>query len=93
MIWTVIWLPAAEQRLAAVWVATPNRNEVTKAANEIDLVQEVFPNSVGECLFDNVREYTQPPLTVEYEVDDVNRRVFVLNLWNTADGRPNVMGN
>ena len=93
MTWTVIWMPPAEQRLAAVWLAAPVRNDVTEAANEIDIVLEMFPNAVGECLFDDVREYTQPPLTVEYEVDDVNHCVYVLNVWDTADGRPNVMGN
>ena len=85
-------MPPAEQRLAAVWLAAPDRNAVTEASNEIDLVLEMFPNAVGECLFDNVREYTQPPLTVEYEVNDLDHYIYVLNVWNTAEGRPNVMG-
>jgi hypothetical protein len=85
-------MPPAEQRLAAVWLAAHDRNAVTKAAYEIDLVLEMFPNAVGENLFDHVREYTQPPLTVEYEVDEVNHCIYVLNVWNTANGRPNAMG-
>jgi len=26
-------------------------------------------------------------------VDDANRCVYVLNMWNTADGRPTDVGN
>jgi len=93
MTWTVIWMPPAEQQLAAAWLASPNRNAVTKAAEEIDVVLETYPASVGEPLFDTVYEYELPPLTVEYEVDGANHAVYVLRVWNTAEGRPNVTGN
>jgi hypothetical protein len=71
----VIWLSRAEQRLAAVWLASANRNAVTDAAYQIDLVLDMFPNSAGEGLFDSIREYSYGPLGVEFEVDTVGRRV------------------
>jgi hypothetical protein len=91
--YTVNWMPLAVQLLAVAWLAAPDRNAVTRATHEIDSVLEVFPHAAGELLFDTVREYTYAPLTVEYEVDDVNRRVSVLKVWNTADGRPEATGN
>jgi hypothetical protein len=44
-------------------------------------------------LFDTVREYEEPPLTVEFEVDDAKRCVYVLKVWETAAGRPMTTGN
>jgi hypothetical protein len=88
----VVWMPPAEDRLAAVWLAAPDRNAVTRAAHEIDNVLELFPNSAGTAVFDNVREYSWPPLDVEYEVDDAGRVVYVLNVWSTASGRPPLAG-
>ena len=93
MIHTVIWTPRALQLLAAVWFATTNRNAVTHATHEIDNVLEMFPTSAGEVVFDTVREFSYPPLTVEFEVDDANHRVFVLSVWDTANGRPAPTGN
>jgi hypothetical protein len=88
----VIWVPVALQLLADVWLASTNRNAVTRATHEIDQALELFPNSTGELLFDTVREYDDPFLTVEFEVDDVNRRVYVLKVWETAAGRPPLTG-
>ena len=36
MRYTVIWTDPAEQNLAAVWMAAPDRNAVTSAANIVD---------------------------------------------------------
>lgn len=53
----------------------------------------MFPNSAGTIRFDTVREFAFPPLAVEFEVDDTNKRVFVLSVWDTGSGRPPVTGN
>jgi hypothetical protein len=89
----VIWMPPAEERLAAIWLASSNRNAITHAAHDIDVVLEVFPNAAGECEFDTVREYANSHLTVEFEVVESDRCVYVLNVWDTANGRPKVTGN
>ena len=37
MSFRVVWMPPAEDRLAAVWLAAPDRNAVTRAAQyEVD---------------------------------------------------------
>ncbi len=93
MTYRVVWMPPAEQRLAAAWLASPERIAVTRAAHEIDNVLGLFPNSAGTVVFDNVREYSCPPLDVEYEVNDAEYCVYVINVWNTADGRPQLTGD
>lgn len=92
MTYRVIWVPVALQLLADVWLASTSRNAVTRATHEIDQTLELFPNSTGELLFDTVREYEEPPLTVEFEADDANRCVYVLKVWETAAGRPPLTG-
>jgi hypothetical protein len=91
--WTVHWSEEAEGRLAASWLASPDRNAVTRAAHEIENVLEMFPTSAGKAIFDNVREYSCPPLDVEYEVNDAEHAVYVLSVWNTTDGRPDLTGD
>lgn len=44
-------------------------------------------------MFDTVYECTHPPLGAEYEVIDADCRVFVLNVWDSAQGRPAATGN
>ena len=51
------------------------------------------PNTVGVPVFDTVREHQHPPLGVEFEVIDANRRVFVLTCWDTLSGRSTPTGN
>jgi hypothetical protein len=36
MNYTVVWVPSAEQELAALWMAAADRDAVTRAAHEID---------------------------------------------------------
>ena len=82
----LIWMPKAENRLAEVWMAAPDRNAVTHAANGIDADLEVFPNSVGKLVFDTVLEHSNAVLTVEFEVVEEDRCVFVLDVWSTKTG-------
>jgi len=76
-----------------VWLGASDQVAITKASNDIDLVLETFPNSAGIPSFDTVRLLTMPPLGVEFEVDDVNRQVMVLSVWDTDKGRPSPTGN
>ena len=93
MTFAIYWKPEAEEQLASVWMAAPDRNAMTRNAFYIELVLEVFANTAGELSFDTVRVFTRESLTVEFEVDDVYRTVLVLSVWNTAAGRPDVTGN
>ena len=93
MNYQIIWMPRALQELAAIWLATANRNAVTAASNAIDLELAARPHTTGRLLFDTVYEYDLPPLGVEFEVIDADRQVLVLTCWSTATGRPTVTGN
>ena len=89
----VDWRPAAEQELAAIWLASANRAAVTDASHAIDQSLAIDADTVGRVVFDTVREYTYAPLGVEFEVIAADCRVFVLTVWDTATGRPTLAGN
>jgi hypothetical protein len=91
--YTVVWMAAALQELAAICMASANRNAVTVASSAIDRVLASSPNTAGTVVFDTVREYTHPPLGVEFEVIEADRRVIVLSAWDAAHGRPAPTGN
>ncbi len=93
MNYTVDWTPTALRLLAALWLASANRNAVTAAVNAIDRVLAAAPNTTGVLVFDTVREHTIPPLGIEFEVIDADRRVVVLTVWDSATGRPAPTGN
>jgi hypothetical protein len=89
----VVWMQGAQQDLAAIWMAATDRNAVTRASHQIDLALATSPNTVGDSVFDTVREYTCLPLGIEFEVIDADMRVFVLTVWDTSIGRPGSTGN
>ena len=93
MTWLVRWTPVAENRLAAAWLASADRNAITAAVYEIDNLLELFPSTTGDISFDTVRVFEEPPLSVEFEINEAARSVTVLNVWLTADGRPEPTGN
>ncbi|HUR52644.1 MAG TPA: hypothetical protein VMZ71_00805 [Gemmataceae bacterium] len=93
MNYTVSWLPNAEAQLAAVWLASPDRNSVSRASHEIDDFLAATPGLVGVVVFDTVYELTHHPLGVEYEVNDADRAVSVLAVWDSNLGRSNPTGN
>jgi len=84
MRFTVVWTPAAEQDLAALWLDAQNQNTIASAADTIDRLLAREPESVGELRFDTVRTLAIPPLGVDYEVVDEDRMVYVLSVWNSA---------
>lgn len=81
MMYTVLWTPAAEQELAALWLAAGNRNAVTSAANSIDQLLNQDPELRGVLCFDTVRTLLIPPLGVDFEIVDADRVVYVLSVW------------
>jgi hypothetical protein len=88
MRFTVLWTPAAEQNLAAVWLDADDRDAVTSAANTIDRLLAQDPESHGEARFDTVRTLTVAPLGVDYEVLEGDCIVYVLTVWDSSKGEP-----
>ena len=84
MKFTVVWTPAAQQDLAAVWLDAKNRNTIASAADTIDRLLARDPESLGELRFDTVRTLAIPPLGVDFEIVDQDRIVYVLSVWNSA---------
>jgi len=89
----IVWTPQATIELTDVWLNAANPAAVTAATNAIDALLAADPYAVGTHSFATVYECAHGPLGVEYEVDDANRSVSVLNVWETATGRPNPTGN
>jgi hypothetical protein len=81
MKFTVTWTSAAEQDLAAIWMAASDPDAVNQATNTIDILLVRDPESRGEPSFDTVRVLTVPPLGVDFEVQEQDRIVFVLSVW------------
>ena len=82
MNFTVSWTPAAQDELAAIWLASRNRNAITKAAARIDTLLRTRPETHGALLFDTVRELIVAPLGIQFEVVEDDLVVFVLAAWD-----------
>jgi len=89
----VIWTEEAEDRLAEVWMAASDRNAVTRSANELEVALEMLPLSAGLPIYDTVRHFGDAILTVEFEVVEKDRCVYVMSVWSTVEGKPEPKGN
>jgi plasmid stabilization system protein ParE len=81
MKFTVIWTPKAEQALAALWLDATDRQSVTGAANRIDRLLRLDPESQGESRRRGVRILFEPPLGALFEVVLQDGLVRVLHVW------------
>jgi hypothetical protein len=81
MIFTVTWAEAAVQALADIWNNSTNRTALTVATNEIDAELRIDPDTVGRTTVGTIREWIHPPLGVEFDVNEPDRIVNVLNVW------------
>jgi hypothetical protein len=77
----VRWRPSAEQALAELWTSAPDRAEVAKAADAIDALLERDPHAFGEERGQATRIGFVPPLVVLFDINDLDRMVFVWDIW------------
>jgi hypothetical protein len=82
MKYTVVWIPDAEQELAAIWMAAPDRNAVTAAAHIIDTLLREDPETRGESREHDRRVLLEAPLGVLFKVLPDDRLVRVLGVWH-----------
>jgi hypothetical protein len=54
---------------------------MTEAANQIDVWLKHAPDQVGESRPENRRILLEPPLGVIYEIEEMDRIVNVLQVW------------
>lgn len=81
MIYTVVWTRLAELRLAQIWLAAPDRQAVTTAADQLDTLLRNDPQLVGESRDMGTRVLMAGPLTVYFDVSEADRRVLVWSVW------------
>ena len=87
MRYTVLWRPSAEQRLAELWVAGPDRAAVAAAANAIDRTLANDPDTKGEARSGSTRILVEDPLAVYFRVSEPDRLVTVRAVWRWRTAR------
>ena len=65
---TVVWVESAEQELASIWMALPDRSKVAAATHEIDQALKRDPFSEGVVLCEGLYAIQRGPLRVIFEV-------------------------
>jgi len=81
MKYAVVWNPAAEARLAEIWMAATDKQAVADAADQIESLLARTPLDVGESRTSNERILAVSPLSVRYDVWPDDMRVKVHNVW------------
>ena len=81
MKYTVLWVPKAEQELAAIWMKSTRRRKVTTAAHRIDQRLRRNPETAGESREQGRRILHESPLGVLFRVEPEDRIVHVLTVW------------
>ena len=71
---------AAQQQLAAIWVAAQSRANVNDAVDEIDSLLSRVPLGVGESRDDDYRILFEWPLVVTYWVEASGAGVYVVSV-------------
>jgi hypothetical protein len=82
--YTVLWTPSAQSELAALCVQHFHQGlgAISGAVRLIDSLLKDDPETKGSPHYDVVRTLTVPPLSVEFEVDAGDRKVYVLAVWH-----------
>lgn len=85
MRFTVIWTPRAEQELAALWINSSQRAEVTRAAHALEQRLRLRPDTTGESRPGGVRIDFEAPLGVRFRL---NVRTGIIQLFHVWQFRP-----
>jgi hypothetical protein len=82
--YTVIWWEAADEELARLWLASPNRLRITEASREIDRLLSMQGAVGAEEVHEGLYALEIEPLRVQFsfEHDDRIIRVWTVRLVN-----------
>lgn len=84
MTYDVVWGPLPLNQLARIWTAALDRNAITRAAAVLDRALLLHPLRVGQPLDSSVHRIAyHPPLGIEYEVIEDDKRVIVQAVFST----------
>jgi hypothetical protein len=79
MRYTVVWLPAADDELALLWIQAQDRQALSNAAKRIEQALRIDPDhkafEQGGYWY-----YTDSPLTVAFELSPDDRLVTILQV-------------
>lgn len=82
MNYDVFLIPSAEQELAAAWLKSPDRKAVTQATHRLEKRLGMDPLRIGESRQSSVRRIAfEPPLGIEFEVIEDDKKVRILGVW------------
>jgi len=81
MKWTVVWTANAHKELVNIWLQAGDRQNVTKAANQAELLLKRRPDQVGESREQLERILIEWPLTFRYRLIPDDCLVEVLGVW------------
>lgn len=84
MNYTVVWLDSAQNHLANLWVAAPDKSALATASDAVDarLGQNPYANSRPRPVGDWIMYVA--PLGVAYTVSEADRMVTVLGVWRAS---------
>jgi hypothetical protein len=82
MTYTVEWVPAAEQDLAAIWMNAPDPAALTAAVHRLEQALAFDPLRLGESRGSSVRRFTTyGPLSVMFEVIVDDKKVLIQGVF------------
>jgi hypothetical protein len=84
MKYTVVWLPDAEQELAALWLDPASRADVTDASDRIDRMLRRDPERWGESRSDDQSVLFVAPLGVLFRIKPEDCLVEIVHVWMFA---------
>ena len=85
MRFTVVYVPGAEQNLAAAWLSSPDREAVTTAAHQLEQELAADPLHCGESRGSSVsRVRFLPPLGITFDVVVDDATVYISAVWLTS---------
>jgi hypothetical protein len=85
MKYTVVWQPSAIQELAALWLTSGNRDELTAAANGIDVALRDSAIARGDERPGDLGELVIGPLGVDFVLSRDDRKVVVSTVWRNSE--------
>jgi hypothetical protein len=83
MTYSVVWKKKALDQLAAIWNDSTDQAGVTAASNWLEKAIATRPLTFGESRKSSVvRVAHYPPLGMEFEVIEDDKKVRVLRVWS-----------
>lgn len=79
MTWTVVWHPAASEKLAELWLQARDRNTVTQAVHRIDQSLRHDAEKQGIDFYGD-RLFVEPPLSVVFHPATADCMVKILDV-------------